>query len=43
MGRSREEALGTIRISMGRSTSEEEVLALAETLLTVIERQLRLK
>ncbi len=39
MGRSRREALGTIRISMGRDTKEEKVLDLAAVLAEVIERQ----
>ena len=39
MGRSRREALGTIRISMGRHTDEEQVRDLAAALREVIERQ----
>jgi cysteine desulfurase len=39
MGRTREQALGTVRISMGRSTTEDSVRALATTLKEVAERQ----
>ena len=39
MGRSRREALGTIRISMGRDTNEQQVRDLADALKEVIERQ----
>ena len=39
MGRSRREALGTIRISMGRHTDEAQVRDLATALKEVVERQ----
>ncbi len=39
MGRTREQALGTVRISMGRTTTEEAVRGLAATLKDVVERQ----
>jgi cysteine desulfurase len=39
MGRTREQALGTVRISMGRSTTEEAVRRLAATLSDVARRQ----
>jgi cysteine desulfurase len=39
MGRTREQALGTIRISMGRATTETSVRELAATLKDVVERQ----
>ena len=39
MGRTEPEALGTLRISMGRDTDEEQVLNLAAALAEVVERQ----
>ena len=39
MGRSREAALGTLRISMGRGTAAASVLELAATLREVVEKQ----
>ncbi|MFQ5627610.1 MAG: cysteine desulfurase family protein [bacterium] len=39
IGRSEREALGTVRISMGRNTTQDETLALAEMLVQVVERQ----
>ncbi len=39
LGRSEQEALGTVRISMGRNTSQDEVIDLVETLAQVVVRQ----
>src|SRR6185436_3426873 len=39
MGRTREQALGTVRISMGRHTTEEAVRRLAVALRQVVEKQ----
>ena len=39
MGRTEPEALGTIRVSMGRDTNEEQALNLATTLAEVVDRQ----
>jgi cysteine desulfurase len=39
MGRTREQALGTVRISMGRHTTEESVRRLAVALRQVVEKQ----
>ena len=39
MGRSREQALGTVRLSMGRHTTEESVRRLAAALRQVVEKQ----
>ena len=39
MGRTREQALGTVRISMGRGTTEDAVRRLASTLSDVVQRQ----
>jgi cysteine desulfurase len=39
MGRTREQALGTVRISMGRLTTEEAVRDLAATLKEAVDRQ----
>jgi len=39
MGRTREQALGTVRISMGRHTTEESVRRLATALRQVVEKQ----
>jgi cysteine desulfurase len=39
MGRTREQALGTVRISMGRATTEDAVRRLAATLKAAVDRQ----
>jgi cysteine desulfurase len=39
MGRTREQALGTVRVSMGRHTTEESVRRLAAALRQVVEKQ----
>ncbi len=43
LGRSDNEALGTLRISLGRETTEENILALADTLTQIIPKQRMLK